>query len=194
VTISGLSTESYPFLYILQQWVILSFFAASTARIYMFTMGRHLVAIATVLTSLTLTALGATLPAVTGRANAANPPGVVLVRDAKGPLVTPRPVARDIASPPQFVTISIINSHTNAISTAHAHDPNCPGAVQGNIGAGTIAKGSTASFAVPTGWVGNVALNDAAWPITGDDTLIEANFVVPDSYSIAIADVDVSYV
>lgn len=59
-----------------------------------------------------------------------------------------------------------------------------------------MAAGATAAFAVPTGWIGNVAINNAGQEITGDDTLIEANFVVPDSggYKMAVADVDVSYV
>lgn len=53
---------------------------------------------------------------------------------------------------------------------------------------------ATAAFAVPTGWAGNVAIGDAVAAITGDDSLIEANFVVPPGYSVAVADVDVSFV
>lgn len=52
-----------------------------------------------------------------------------------------------------------------------------------------MGAGATAAFAVPTGWIGNVAINDAGWAITGDDSLIEANFVVPQGSSIAVADV-----
>ena len=39
-------------------------------------------------------------------------------------------------------------------------------------------------------------MNEAGSEITGDDTLIEANFIVPASggYKIAVADVDISYV
>jgi hypothetical protein len=47
---------------------------------------------------------------------------------------------------------------------------------------------------VPTGWIGNIALADAGSSITSDATLIEGNFVVPNGYSVAVADVDVSYV
>ena len=57
-----------------------------------------------------------------------------------------------------------------------------------------MSAGETAAFALPTGWAGNVAINDALWPITGDDSLIEASFVVADGYTVAVADVDVSYV
>lgn len=59
-----------------------------------------------------------------------------------------------------------------------------------------MASGATSAFAVPTGWAGNVAINDAGSSITDDDSLIEANFIVPASggYTVAVADVDVSYV
>ena len=90
----------------------------------------------------------------------------------------------------------VINSHTKAITTEHSREPSAPSAVSGNIQPGTLAAGSTATFAVPTGWIGNVAMNEAGSEITGDDTLIEANFIVPASggYKIAVADVDISYV
>ena len=107
---------------------------------------------------------------------------------------TQAPLVVNIASPPQYLTITVINSHGDAISTSHAHDPSGPGAVSGNVGPGTMASGATAAFAVPTGWIGNVAINWAGAAITGDDSLIEANFVVPSGYSVAVADVDVSYV
>jgi hypothetical protein len=100
-----------------------------------------------------------------------------------------------IASPPEYLTIEIINMHGDAISTSHAHAQGGPMAVSGNVGPGTMAKGETAAFALPTGWAGNVAINDAGSEITGDDSLIEASFVIPDSsYSVAVVDVDVSYV
>jgi hypothetical protein len=66
--------------------------------------------------------------------------------------------------------------------------------VSGNIDPGTLAVGATAAIAVPTNWIGNIALNDASNAITGDDTLIEANFQVAPNYGFAVADVDVSYV
>ncbi|KAL7919956.1 hypothetical protein ACQKWADRAFT_322539 [Trichoderma austrokoningii] len=93
-----------------------------------------------------------------------------------GPTAAPNIHGLDIDSPPQFLTITVINSHGDATSTSHAHDPNGPSAVSGNLGPGTMANGATAAFAVPTGWIGN------------------GNFVVPHGSSIAVADVDVSYV
>ncbi|UKZ78239.1 hypothetical protein TrVFT333_005975 [Trichoderma virens FT-333] len=111
-----------------------------------------------------------------------------------GPTAAPNIHGLEIAAAPQFLTITVINSHGDAISTSHAHDPNGPSAVSGNVGPGTMANGATAAFAVPTGWIGNVAINDAGWAITGDDSLIEGNFVVPQGSNEAVADVDVSYV
>lgn len=111
-----------------------------------------------------------------------------------GPTAAPNIHGLEIAAAPQFLTITVINSHGDAISTSHAHDPNGPSAVSGNVGPGTMANGATAAFAVPTGWIGNVAINDAGWAITGDDSLIEGNFVVPQGSTEAVADVDVSYV
>lgn len=111
-----------------------------------------------------------------------------------GPTAAPNIHGLEIAAAPQFLTITVINSHGDAISTSHAHDPNGPSAVSGNVGPGTMANGATAAFAVPTGWIGNVAINDAGWAITGDDSLIEGNFVVPQGSSEAVADVDISYV
>lgn len=99
-----------------------------------------------------------------------------------------------VAAAPEFLTITIINNQSDPISTSHAHDPGGPSAVSGGTGPGTLAASATAAFAVPTGWIGNIAVNDAKWTITGDDSLIEANFVIPQGSSIAVADVDVSYV
>jgi hypothetical protein len=57
-----------------------------------------------------------------------------------------------------------------------------------------LEVGATGSFAVPTGWAGNIAINKAGSAITGDDSLIESSFVVADGDTVAVADVDVSYV
>ena len=64
------------------------------------------------------------------------------------------------------------------ITTAHASNAGSPTPVGGPIEPGTIPDGTTASFAVPTGWAGNVAMNRANMSITGDVTLLEASFVV----------------
>ncbi|KAM0249002.1 hypothetical protein ACHAQJ_009251 [Trichoderma viride] len=141
------------------------------------------------LLGLTSSVLAAPQPALTGTE------GIIpsTVRIA-GPTAAANIHGLEIANPPEFLTITVINSHGDAISTSHAHDPSAPSAVSGNVGPGTMAAGATAAFAVPTGWIGNVAINDAGWAITGDDSLIEGNFIIPQGSAIAVADVDVSYV
>ncbi|OIW26283.1 hypothetical protein CONLIGDRAFT_706427 [Coniochaeta ligniaria NRRL 30616] len=112
---------------------------------------------------------------------------------------TPAPFhieAAAIANPPALMTITVINKHIAPVSTYHAHEAGGPTAVWGAAGAGTMAKGATASYALPTGWAGNIAVVEYGGPrnIVGDESLIEANFKKPDGYSVAVADVDVSYV
>lgn len=104
--------------------------------------------------------------------------------------------AAAIANPPALMTITVINKHVAPISTYHAHEANGPGAAWGAAGAGTMAKGATASLAVPTGWAGNIAIVEYGGPraVVGDESLIEANFKKPSGYTVAVADVDVSYV
>jgi hypothetical protein len=102
--------------------------------------------------------------------------------------------ALDYANPPEYLTIVVVNSHGDTITTSLDTNPGAPTPVSGNQGAGTMTNGETASIAVPTNWIGNMAINDALWGITGDDSLIESNFVVPYGGSVAVADIDVSYV
>jgi hypothetical protein len=64
------------------------------------------------------------------------------------------------------------------ITTAHASNAGSPTPVGGPIPAGVVPNGTTTSFAVPTGWAGNVAMNRANMALTGDVTLLEASFVV----------------
>ncbi|KAH8660397.1 hypothetical protein BX600DRAFT_488573 [Xylariales sp. PMI_506] len=151
-------------------------------------------------------AAAAAMSALVGEEATTNLPGVVLVgaanptkasvyrREAEA-MVTDAPVIKPrLAAPPEYLTITFINSHGSPISTQHVHDPSAPAAVSGYVSPGTMANGATAAFAVPTGWIGNVAFADAAYEITGDDTLLEGNFIVPDGYDFAVADIDVSYV
>ncbi|OJJ42225.1 hypothetical protein ASPZODRAFT_155442 [Penicilliopsis zonata CBS 506.65] len=97
-----------------------------------------------------------------------------------------------LADPPEYFTLVVINSHGDDITTSHAHAADSPTAVSGDVGPGTMTNGATASVLYPTGWAGNVAINDANYEITGDDSLIEASFVVEDD--VAVVDVDISYV
>jgi len=128
---------------------------------------------------------------------------------APSPVPTPAPAIKDRAAlmermdnPPQYLTITIVNSRAEPLSTSHAVNYGAPTPIWGDNGPGTIALGGTAAFAVPTGWAGNVAIIDAVMeqdsvtplPDNGDTTLIEASFVVPDGYSMAVVDVDVSMV
>lgn len=69
-----------------------------------------------------------------------------------------------------------------------------PAAVSGNVGPGTIASGATAEFAVPTNWIGTVALADAEYTMDDNVSLIEGNYVYDSTYGYAIADFDISYV
>lgn len=100
----------------------------------------------------------------------------------------------DFANPPEYMTIVVVNSHGDTITTSLDTNPGSPTPVSGGKGAGTMTNGQTASIAVPTNWIGNMAINDALWGITGDDTLIESNFVVPSGGDVAVGDIDVSYV
>ncbi|KAH8903774.1 hypothetical protein BR93DRAFT_981111 [Coniochaeta sp. PMI_546] len=104
--------------------------------------------------------------------------------------------AAAIANSPLMMTITVINKHVTQVSTYHAHEAGGPTAVKGSAGSGTMAKGATASLALPTGWAGNIAVAEYGGPrgVVGDESLIEANFKKPDGYSVAAADVDVSYV
>ncbi|KAK7755717.1 hypothetical protein SLS62_002329 [Diatrype stigma] len=97
---------------------------------------------------------------------------------------------------PDVLPMTIINSHTDAISTSYGYNTG-PTPVGGQPGPGTLAPGETVSFAVPTGWSGSIAVVDSAHPNAwmGGDTLIEGSFVVPyGSNGIAVGDIDISYV
>lgn len=55
-----------------------------------------------------------------------------------------------------------------------------------------MAVGATATFAVPSGWVGNVGINEAKYEVGTDATLIEGN--LNEWYGALRADFDVSFV
>ncbi|KAK7972749.1 hypothetical protein PG996_006970 [Apiospora saccharicola] len=138
----------------------------------------------------------ALLPAVTG-VEGVIPSGVVTI----GARPTPPPrapghikAALGLGPGPQYVTITITNKGDGAISTSHARAPTAPPMVSGNADPGVIPARGQAEFAVPTGWIGNVAVVPSQFQITGDITLLEANYVIPNGYSYAVADVDVSFV
>ena len=82
--------------------------------------------------------------------------------------------------------------HSVALTTAHddtVHQATSAGVI---LSTGTIAVGATHTFAVPSGWVGNVGINEASFPVGTDSTLIEGN--VNEWFGAVRADFDVSYV
>lgn len=104
----------------------------------------------------------------------------------------------NINPPPEYLTIVFINLQNGPISTSHASAVGAPTPIWGGNGTGTISSGGGAAMVVPTGWAGNVAIFDAQIntsdsPAT-NSSLIEASFVIPENYTIAVADIDVSYV
>ncbi|ORY72095.1 uncharacterized protein BCR38DRAFT_331740 [Pseudomassariella vexata] len=117
------------------------------------------------------------------------------------PTATPS-IATQVAPPPAYLTISIVNSHIGAISTFHQLQTKPNGVVApspwGGVPVpGTVACGSSASMAVPTNWAGIVLVSDASHKITDNDSGIEANFVSwgPDfENGNAIGTVDVTFV
>lgn len=147
-----------------------------------------------VILSMVAGCLAVTLPTGTGKGLISKPSESVIVSTALPSLPAIR--ARQIGLGPQYLTISIVNSHSNAISTVHNSDPSGPEPTDlSQVEPGTIAAGGTASFAVPTGWIGNVAVVDAQYGLSNSDTLIESNYVIPGGgYTHAVADVDVSHV
>ncbi|OKL57362.1 hypothetical protein UA08_07430 [Talaromyces atroroseus] len=99
-----------------------------------------------------------------------------------------------VEDPPEYLTIVIINSHGDDITTSLSNANTAATPVSGATGTGTMSNHETASVVVPTGWIGSWAINDALYEITGDDSLLEANFVVETGGTVATVDVDVSYV
>ncbi|KAK8017850.1 hypothetical protein PG993_014176 [Apiospora rasikravindrae] len=93
-------------------------------------------------------------------------------------------------APPSLLTISVVNSHTAAISTTHNSNAGAPSPVSGSLMPGTLAAGATGAIAVPTNWAGIISVNDAQYPISDENSLIEANYQYRAVEQYAIADVD----
>lgn len=99
-----------------------------------------------------------------------------------------------ISAGPALVTFTVVNKHSAAIGTSHAHQAGGPTAFSGYVGEGTMAPNATASFVVPRNWSGNVAVNDASHEVNGNVSLIEANYFQNTWSKVPVVDVDVSYV
>ncbi|EJT76479.1 hypothetical protein GGTG_06398 [Gaeumannomyces tritici R3-111a-1] len=84
-----------------------------------------------------------------------------------------------LARAPTRLTFKIWNSHGSDVSTRHARNAGAPAPVAGNVGAGVLKNGKSASFVVPRDWAGNVAIvqNGGGRAIVGDESLIEGAFV-----------------
>ena len=98
------------------------------------------------------------------------------------------------SKPPALLTVSIVNSHTVAVSTGIASADSKIPIASGSTEDGTLAADATAAFAVPTNWAGRVHVNEAQYPPSTSDSLIETNFVVDPACAFAVATIDVSYV
>ncbi|KAK8854997.1 hypothetical protein PGQ11_010909 [Apiospora arundinis] len=102
--------------------------------------------------------------------------------------------AAGVTAPPALLTISLVNSYSAAISTTHNSNAGAPPPVSGPTTPGTLAAGATAAIAVPTDWAGIISVNDAKYPASDGNSLVEANYQNRTVEGYAIADVDVSYV
>lgn len=103
------------------------------------------------------------------------------------------PTFGGISPAPTLLTVTVVNALDSAITTSHAHGAGDPTA-SGEVGHGTIAAGATASFVAPKNWSGIVAINDAKYDITANDSLIEGSFKWVEVYRQWVIDLDVSYV
>jgi hypothetical protein len=104
---------------------------------------------------------------------------------------------------PPFVTITLMNHHTQSVSTAHARAVGTDGAGKtypdengGMKTPAVMSPRATAEFSVPTGWSGRVAAVEHVGinQIIGDESLIEANYRMADDPVNAVFAIDVSYV
>ncbi|KAI6085873.1 hypothetical protein F4821DRAFT_260568 [Hypoxylon rubiginosum] len=103
--------------------------------------------------------------------------------------------------------VTVINSHTAAISTKHDQGPNAPTAIRENNVGDIVKPGETFSFAVPTGWNGRLSMWEDGYA-KGDAldkaSIFEASFMpqnvtirnvaTPYNISEAAMAMDVSYV
>ncbi|KAI0490041.1 hypothetical protein F4859DRAFT_523835 [Xylaria cf. heliscus] len=87
--------------------------------------------------------------------------------------------------------VTLVNSHTTAITTEHGQNENSPTAF--HDGGSIVGANSTAIFAVPTNWAGRVAVAEAEIPIRDRASLLEGSFLVQGGGDAQIA-LDVSYV
>ncbi|KAL7628025.1 hypothetical protein AAE478_002221 [Parahypoxylon ruwenzoriense] len=108
----------------------------------------------------------------------------------------PKPTATDSRAPPgdgNFI-VTMINSHTAAVSTLHGQGAGSPTAIRRVNKHDTIRVGENITFAVPTGWTGRLALYESGHGDFLDRaSLLEGSFMA-DGPGSAVMAMDVSYV
>ncbi|CAN8101566.1 unnamed protein product [Discula destructiva] len=97
---------------------------------------------------------------------------------------------RDSSAQLTAITITIVNSMKDAISTSIASNAGVALATGGATG--TMAAGASASIVAPMNWAGNMAVGLAKYNAFDQPTLVEAG--LSDWGSGAMMDLDVSYV
>lgn len=106
---------------------------------------------------------------------------------------SPTRFAAKVANRADYMTVTVINSHGDDISTVHVNGAG-PTPVAGNTDPGRMGNGESSVFVLAPGWNGNVAINDAQWSATtGDESLIEGSFV-DQGAGYAQGDLNISFV
>lgn len=101
---------------------------------------------------------------------------------------------QNIIKGPDHITFHITNLHTIDVSTAHVLAEHSPELVNRPIATTIMPRGATATYAVPSGWEGRLAVVEAHGKFMGAESLIEANYVTPGGETESVFDIDVSYV
>lgn len=109
----------------------------------------------------------------------------------------PNPEVKRDATTPYLsqITVTIVNSMTDAVSTTIASNAGVPALVTGGESmTGTLAAKATATVVAAQGWNGNIAIGDANFPLANNQyaTLIEPGL---DLNNVTwMMDLDISYV
>ncbi|KAG8159658.1 hypothetical protein KVR01_010295 [Diaporthe batatas] len=117
---------------------------------------------------------------------------------SSSPSPSPSPIVT--AGTPSRLTITVVNKMPAAVSTSYVHNDGVPGLVAGGTGTGTLMPGASATLVAPEDWAGNVAVNLAEdpetgerWEMNGDVSLLEGSLMEWGGLGYRV-DIDVSYV
>ncbi|KAI0000609.1 Osmotin, thaumatin-like protein [Xylariaceae sp. FL0662B] len=105
--------------------------------------------------------------------------------------LSPSPVPRAAGGGPYIITL--VNSHTAAITTQRAQNLAVQTAVRAEREQATIEPHGSAIIEAPTGWAGRVAVQEAGYDMSDRDSLLEGSFIVQEDAKARIT-LDVSYV